>query len=1015
MKKVFVFACLALLAMGGTAFGQGTKGSVTVSVVDSDGAAIPGATVEASSDQVLGTRTGVTGGDGEVTLSGLDPASNYVVTTTMDGFNGARNENVLVRSGQNTPIRVSLSLATVTEEVLVTAESPVVDITSAQTGQEITLDLVESLPTARTYQDYLQLVPGVQAAVVDANGNNNPASRSGTNYQDIRGTVGDSRDNFYYFEGINVTDSVSGVAGAFINTEIIQQQNVTTGGLAAEFIGATGLVSNVVTKSGGNDFSGSVNYYLQNDSLVESNKNRGDDSFSTYDTAFTLGGPIAKDKAWFFGSFRLVNREQDVSDPDGNFQRTVTRDDEQAFAKVSFAPTASSLLTGIYLDDPWERNGSFDDQVTNLRDDTVDRGGDRQTLTYSLVTGGGLVFDAGFAEHTRAIDTVPVSVETRSDINYRVVDLPQPIENEQKGGSGVSFNEDRGSEILRASVEYLADTSWGDHTFKGGYEQAEMNDLRDFANTGDGGVYESLPAIYLGTGATAADISAGLFGNTDFNSGNASDLRGFNQFASPAVFALLDTNGDGTISSAEAGAITFNSTSGNPYGDINYDRIFQTDFGVQFTKSEGTTFFVQDTWQSGKWSVNAGVRAEEWGHFATDGVEVYTFDQEIAPRLSVTYDLKGDGKQRLSGYYGRYYDPIRNNMTNFAGSITGRERHEQVFVTLDPATGAGEWTTYRIRGGSRQPDANFAPTTETPYTDEWQIGYKRDMGRNMSIEANLIKRETGDILEDYDLPTYADPAFYGLPTSDPDSLFLGLEYFGFSSFPNANFFIATLEGGNRDWEGLELIFRKRMSNNWQMLASYNYADGTGNTNSDSNADFQGDVLWLDPEAINQEGTQPGLVEHLFKVASTYQWDSGVSVGGTYRWNSGAIVSRTFSASRRNLPLWDINDPDYTGGPIQFAGGDGFGGAGGAGYWLSPLAVGQFENPEYGTFDARVSYLWNLSGRFEADFFLDVFNVFDDQASIRNQDLVAGGGGVDFGEGLDFVEPRRYFIGARLRF
>ena len=119
-------------------------------------------------------------------------------------------------------------------------------------------------------------------------------------------TVGDSRDNFYYFEGINVTDSVSGVAGAFINTEIIQQQNVTTGGLAAEFIGATGLVSNVVTKSGGNDFSGSVNYYLQNDSLVESNKNRADDSFSTYDTAFTLGGPIARDKAWFFGSFRLV-------------------------------------------------------------------------------------------------------------------------------------------------------------------------------------------------------------------------------------------------------------------------------------------------------------------------------------------------------------------------------------------------------------------------------------------------------------------------------------------------------------------------------------------------------------------------------------------------------------------------------------------------------------------------------------------------------------------------------------
>ena len=100
----------------------------------------------------------------------------------------------------------------------------------------------------------------------------------------------------------------------------------------------------------------------------------------------------------------------------------------------------------------------------------------------------------------------------------------------------------------------------------------------------------------------------------------------------------------------------------------------------------------------------------------------------------------------------------------------------------------------------------------------------------------------------------------------------------------------------RTWQGAELIYRKRMSNNWQMLGSYSYADGKGNTNSDSNADFQGDVLWLDPRAPNQEGTQPGLVEHLFKVAGTYQWDNGVSVGGAYRWNSGAIVSRTFSAS-----------------------------------------------------------------------------------------------------------------------
>ena len=1012
MKRTIVLGALAVLLLSVPAFGQIGKGSITVTVVDQDGAAIPGALVEASSDQTLSRRSEVTGADGSTTLAALDPAANYVVSTTMDGFNGARNENVLVKSGQNTPIRVALSLATVTEEVLVTSESPVVDITSAQTGQEITLDLVESLPTGRTYQDYLQLVPGVQAAVVDADGNNNPASRSGMNYRDIGGEVGVSRDNFYYFEGINTTDGTQGIAGANINSEIIQEQSVVTGGLNAEFVGATGLVSNVVTKSGGNSFSGSLNYYFQSDSLVEDNENRADDTFSTYDTAVTFGGPVAQDKAWFFGSFRLVNREQDVPDPQGNYQRTVTRDDDQGFGKLTWAPSQSGLLSAIFLSDPWERDGSFNDQRTNQRDISSDRGGNRYSLAYSHVFSQAVI-ELAAADHESDLNTLAINPETRNDVNFRTADQPDDINLQQLGGFGRDILLTRGTEQLRGSIEYLADTSWGSHTLKGGVELGENQAYENEIFGGDGAIYNSLSTLYLGQGTTALEVANG-FDDVDFNPENASDLRGFNTFASPAVVGVLDTDHDGTISSDEASAIIYNSTFGNPNGLINYDRFAQVVIGSIDLRSEGTTYFVQDTWQKGRWSANVGMRAEQWEHYASDGSNIYTFEWEYAPRLSLVYDLKGDGKHRLSGYYGRYYDPIRNNMTDFAGSITGNERHEQVFVTTNPATGEGEWTTYRVRGGARVADAFFAPTTQTPYTDEFQLGYKVDMGSNQSLEVNLIHRETDDILEDYDLGLYADPDTYGLPVDHPDSLFLGLDYFGFSSFPDANFFIATLAGGHREWDGFELAYRKRMSNNWQMLASYNYADGTGNTNSDSNADFQGDVLWLDPRAINQEGTQPGLVEHLFKVAATYQWDNGLSVGGTYRWNSGAIVSRTFSASRRNLPLRDVDDPLFN-DTIQFAGGSGTGVAGGSGRWLSPLAVGQFENPSYGVMDLRVAYLWRLGGRWEADFFLDIFNALDDQATTRTQDIVGGAGGVDFNEGLEFVDPRRYYLGARIRF
>jgi hypothetical protein len=427
MKRTILLGIAALLVFAPSAFGQAIQGSITVTVVDEDGGAIPGATIEAVSDDTLSRRSAATDESGTALLRSMAPASNYVVTTTMDGFNGARNENVLVRAGQNTPIRVTLSLASVTEELVVTAESPVVDITSAQTGQDITLDLTESLPTARTYQDYLQLVPGVQASVVDADGNDNPASRSGVNYSDIGGEVGSSSDNFYYFEGINVTDGVAGTSGANINTEIIQEQSVVTGGLEAQFVGATGLVSNVITKSGGNDFSGSVNYYFQNDSLVDDNDNRQNASFSTYDTAFTLGGPVVKDKAWFFTSYRLVNREEDVVDPNNVFLRTVTREDDQIFGKLTWATSQSGLLTGIYLSDPWDRDGSFNDQRVNNRDITADRGGDRFTATYSHVFNS-VVLDLGFADNSFDQDTLPASLDTRNDINFRAADDPDGVE-----------------------------------------------------------------------------------------------------------------------------------------------------------------------------------------------------------------------------------------------------------------------------------------------------------------------------------------------------------------------------------------------------------------------------------------------------------------------------------------------------------------------------------------------------------------------------------------------------------
>ena len=135
----------------------------------------------------------------------------------------------------------------------VTADSPIVDVAHRhdRPGHHAAADRVAA-DRPLSYQSYLQLVPGVLPDDPQTAGN--PASKSGINYSDIAGALGVSSDNFYYFNGINVTDPVTGTFGANLNTEIIQEQKVLTGGIPAEFVGTPGLLSSVITKSGTNRY-----------------------------------------------------------------------------------------------------------------------------------------------------------------------------------------------------------------------------------------------------------------------------------------------------------------------------------------------------------------------------------------------------------------------------------------------------------------------------------------------------------------------------------------------------------------------------------------------------------------------------------------------------------------------------------------------------------------------------------------------------------------------------------------
>jgi len=988
--KLTAAALLLSVAFSSTAFAD--TGGLQVRVTDADGNPVAGASIHASTSESLTTKSGTTDANGSVRLVGLDPSDDYVVSVTADGFQPQRNENVLVVSERtyNLPFALQSAAGAEIEEIVTYGRTDIgqlVDTTSAMQSTDVTLDIMDSLPTGRSYQSYLQMAPTAKPTATEGG---DPASKSGMNYTDIPSSDGDSHgisgDNVYYIDGVNITDNESGTFGSSFNSEIIQEQQIITGGVPAEYEGGQGLISRVISKSGGNEFHGSVNYYTQSDSLVSDNKHLDDASFTDYDTAFTLGGPIIKDKLWFFTSFQRKESDTFVIDPNTQtVSRKVNNVEDLGFAKLSWQATENDKLIAQWFNDPTDSTGSVDPGTLNNRDQIRVRGGDNYKFEYSHAWDN-LIATVSYMSH-EGEDTV-LSADSATENDVAFTDPSVTNVDTELGGFGIDTYWNKNKTSVNLTLEYFLDTGMGSHEIKFGYSDVTNEHYLDEYYTGDGSRYNSIGSP--DSGATLDDyLGPGWTGERALSPDDTDRIiDGMAAHDNAADFlALMDTDNSGVISVDELlVGLVFDSTAGNPDSQVNAVRTRQSVQGAQNFEQLGSAFYIQDTWSIDEhWTLDIGFRAEKWDHIASDSkTKVFTFDYDIAPRLSLIYDINGDGASKVWGFYGRYYDPIRTNMTEFAGKMTGTVRSEEVFID-------GHWVNYRTRGLG---DGYFAPTTKTPYTDEILVGYERALTENQSISAIYTNRKTRDIFEDYDL---------GLYTEGCGEFCLPLSYFGFSDDDvlDSNYYMATLKGAKRDYDGVEVTWRKRRSadSRWFGLASYSYNDATGNSNSDSNADFQGDWVALDPRAPNQYTTQPGNIDHLLKFAGSYRWDNGLEVGATYSWNSGTAYSKTWLIYRRHLPVMD----------------EAYEHRGAVDTWVQEGAIGGNTTPSFGTLNARAKYTVDFGENYSAEFFLDIFNVFDDQSAMREQDLFDGGDGWDYGEASAWVLPRRLYLGARMSF
>lgn len=293
------FLILNLVLLSGFSFAQLVTGKIIGEVTDEEKASLPGVTVEISSPSLMGgVHSQVTSEDGNYRFINLPPGT-YTLVFSLDGFQTIERQNIKVSINTTVTADIILNLSNIEETIVVTAEAPVVDVTKSGVTVIFTKEQLEKLPSGRfTVYDIIKQAPGI------------PQQEQSEWTNTIYGSSTPS--NAYLVDGIDVSSPGQGHGWNWQPQDMFEEVEISGIGASAEFGNFTGAVINIVTKSGSNTLSGSLSYYGQFQSLTGDNNPTPDEVFSYnrdkyFNASFTLGGPIVKDKLWFFGLYEKLD------------------------------------------------------------------------------------------------------------------------------------------------------------------------------------------------------------------------------------------------------------------------------------------------------------------------------------------------------------------------------------------------------------------------------------------------------------------------------------------------------------------------------------------------------------------------------------------------------------------------------------------------------------------------------------------------------------------------------------
>jgi len=677
-----------------SAFAQ-TTANLT-GTVSTDGTPLPGATVTISSPNLQGTRTDTTDVNGNYNFGSIPPGE-YTVRFELQGLQTI-TRSARIGVSQTGRADADLKVSAVADVITVTAAAPaVLETTEVQTN--IQADLVEDLPLGRTLIGTTTLAPGV-----NSNGPNVGAIT-------ISGAL--AADNLFLVNGAVVNENLRGQPHNLFIEDAIQETTVQTAGISAEFGRFTGGVVNAITKSGGNDFSGSIRDSLQNNKWTEKGNLQTFESADKINEVYegTLGGRIIRDRLWFFGAGRYRDQSTpgQLTNPDAG-QLIVPFDagieELRIEGKLTGQVTQKHSLVASYLDIKLDQtNNCFIKcyEFSNV-DSARSLPNDFKTLRYNGVITNNLLIEGSYSQKNFAFQ-----------------------------GSGGDAVGDR----VRGSWFYDPDTG----AFGGAPVFCGVCD----PETRDNEVYGLKGTYYL------ASRSLGTH-NITTGYENFAEQRLSNNYQSASNYSIYLSAG--SVARLPSGAIELTLTAGDLIG---FHPIDQLSKGSDFAT---TSFYVNDKWDlNNRFSFNLGARYDK-----NDGKDslgnVVANDSAISPRLGVLYDVTGNGRFRVNGSYSKYVNRIAETVGGSASSagnpatiyyeyqgptVTGPTFtvFDQVFKFFDSVGGLSnrDLIVFQSVPGF---DTQIRESLVSPNVDEFVVGAGWQVTSNAFVRGDYINRDFKD-------------------------------------------------------------------------------------------------------------------------------------------------------------------------------------------------------------------------------------------------------------------------------